>query len=517
MILSDQILAHIGPGKVLKPLNDNMQLPEKVLQFGTGVLLRGLTDYFIDKANRQGMFNGSVVVLKSTSKGGTNEFSAQDNLYTICVRGIEDGKRIEENIISSAISRVLQADRDWLQVLKVGASPALKLIVSNTTEVGIQLLNERIDEDVPVSFPAKLLAVLYERYLRLGNAQEADIVVVATELIPDNGRKLGEIIYQLADFNGLEPGFGSWLGSHVIFCNSLVDRIVPGRPEGAALTQLESELGYTDALLIKTEPYRLWAIEGDRRVSALLGLENVDRGLIVEPDIEIYRELKLRLLNGTHSLACALAFLSGVNTVNRAMTDGPLSAYIAGVMQEEIIPAIPYEIERERAMAFAQTVQDRFANPYIDHFWLSISLQYTMKLRIRVVPVLLNYYKCFGKIPYAMALGFGAYLRFMRIIRKEGQCYYGSAGGEEYLITDEQAARFFEWNSLEDAEYVWTVLGDQELWGTDLTLLDGFAAAVADRYVFISKEGAREMLKELYPEDNLGEKDGHNAAEAEHF
>lgn len=116
-----------------------------------------------------------------------------------------------------------------------------------------------------------------------------------------------------------------------------------------------------------------------------------------------------------------------------------------------------------------------------------------------------------------MALGFGAYLRFMRIIRKEGQCYYGSAGGEEYLITDEQAARFFEWNSLEDAEYVWTVLGDQELWGTDLTLLDGFAAAVADRYVFISKEGAREMLKELYPEDNLGEKDGHNAAEAEHF
>jgi len=501
MILSDQILAHIGPGKVLKPLNDT-QLPEKVLQFGTGVLLRGLTDYFIDKANRQGIFNGSVVVLKSTSRGGTDEFSTQDNLYTICVRGIEDGKRIEENIISSAISRVLQADRDWLQVLKVAASPALKLIVSNTTEVGIQLLNERIDQVVPVSFPAKLLAVLYERYLRLGNVQEADLVVIATELIPDNGRKLEEIVYQLAVFNGLEPGFGSWLRSHVIFCNSLVDRIVPGRPDGAALTQLESELGYTDALLIKTEPYRLWAIEGDRRVSALLGLENLDKGLIVEPDIEVYRELKLRLLNGTHSLACALAFLSGVSTVNRAMADGPLRAYIAGVMQEEIIPAIPHEIDPERAMAFSQTVQDRFANPYIDHFWLSISLQYTMKLRIRVVPVLLNYYKCFNKIPYAIALGFGAYLRFMRIIRKEGGCYYGSAAGQEYLVTDEQAARFFEWSGLEEADYVWAVLGDQELWGTDLTLLDGFAAAVADRYIFISAEGAKKMLEELYPEDS---------------
>src|SRR4028118_430730 len=79
-------------------------LPEKVLQFGTGVLLRGLPDYLIDKANRQGVFNGRIVVVKSTDGGDLTAFARQDNLYTLGIRGVEDGHTVEENVIPASIS-----------------------------------------------------------------------------------------------------------------------------------------------------------------------------------------------------------------------------------------------------------------------------------------------------------------------------------------------------------------------------------------------------------------------------
>src|SRR3954464_2079267 len=89
------------------PVAAHFSLPEKVLQFGTGVLLRGLPDYFIDKANRAGIFNGRIVVIKSTSNGDANAFDRQDGLYTLCVRGVVNGIREEENIVNASISRVL--------------------------------------------------------------------------------------------------------------------------------------------------------------------------------------------------------------------------------------------------------------------------------------------------------------------------------------------------------------------------------------------------------------------------
>ena len=98
------------------------ELPEKVLQFGTGVLLRGLPDYFIDKANRQGIFNGRIVVVKST-ESDSSAFEKQDSLYTICVRGIENGTTVEENTINASISRVLSAKTEWKRILECAHNP----------------------------------------------------------------------------------------------------------------------------------------------------------------------------------------------------------------------------------------------------------------------------------------------------------------------------------------------------------------------------------------------------------
>src|SRR4026209_30289 len=102
MKLSRGTISAIDPAKVILPPKNIFELPERVLQFGTGVLLRGLPGYFIDKANREGVFNGRIVVVKSTGSGTVQDFKEQDGLYTICVRGMQGGEIIEENIISSS-------------------------------------------------------------------------------------------------------------------------------------------------------------------------------------------------------------------------------------------------------------------------------------------------------------------------------------------------------------------------------------------------------------------------------
>lgn len=489
MIITKYILDSIEIENVVIPDGSLLNLPEKILQFGTGVLLRGLPDYFVDKANRAGIFNGRIVVVKSTSKGDLSDFKQQDNLYTICVRGIENGKSIEQNILSSSISRVLSAYGEWETILDVARDPNVQVFISNTTEVGIVLLKESIHQSPPESFPAKLLASLYTRYKALGDEERADVVVIATELIPDNGKKLAAIVDELVVFNELEAKFTVWLKSRVNFCNSLVDRIVPGKPDDQTLLKLEEQLGYEDNLLIMAEPYRLWAIEGDAKVSALLNLEAADAGVIVKPDIEIYRELKVRLLNGSHTLTSGIAYLSGIETVASAMADEALKSYITDVMESEIIPAIPYEVNGNEAIDFARAVLDRFANPYIEHLWINITFQYTMKLKIRILPVLFKYYQLNNKVPQQIAFGFAAYLLFMRCNQQDGNKYFGNYKGKLYPITDDKAAYFYDKSKLDEAEYVRSVLSDSSLWEADLSSLEGFIEAVADKYHYISAHG----------------------------
>src|SRR5450432_3352404 len=245
MILSKQNLNTVkrinGPGV---PDEHLFSLPEKVLQFGTGVLLRGLPDYFIDKANRKGIFNGRIVVIKSTDSGDAGVFDRQDGLYTRCVRGLENGKRAEENIVCYAISRVLSTRDQWKEILKCAHNPAMQVIISNTTEVGTQLVADDIRHTPPVSFPGQLLACLYERYLAFKGSADSGMVIVPTELIVGNGKKLAAIVGELIKTNGLEAEFAYWIKEHCRFCDSLVDRIVPGRPDKATIQQLQHDLGY---------------------------------------------------------------------------------------------------------------------------------------------------------------------------------------------------------------------------------------------------------------------------------
>ena len=246
MQLSKQILSQLNGSVHSVPNKELFDLPEKVLQFGTGVLLSGLPDYYIDKANKQGIFNGRIVVVKSTDSGDIDAYETQDGLFTHCVRGISQQKITEEYIINASISRVLSAKSQWQEVLACAANPEMQIIISNTTEVGIVLVeNDHINGNPPVSFPAKLLAFLYERYKVFNGDAAKGMVIVPTELITDNGTKLQSIVMELAHLNNFEYSFIDWLENANCFCNSLVDRIVPGKLPDAQKKETEGKLGYT--------------------------------------------------------------------------------------------------------------------------------------------------------------------------------------------------------------------------------------------------------------------------------
>jgi tagaturonate reductase len=483
MILSKDNLKKINVPGMLMPDERVFTLPEKVLQFGTGVLLRGLPDYYIDKANRNGIFNGRVVVVKSTGTGPAVEFDRQDGLYTIYLQGIENNQEVSEQVICSAISRVLTAGKDWETILEVAKNPDLEIIISNTTEVGIQLVKEDILQQTPASFPGKLLAVLYARYQAFNGSDESGLIIVPTELIVDNGKKLEAIVLELAHLNNLEYEFIDWLENHNTFCNSLVDRIVPGKPNDPGL---ESTRGYTDDLDIMSETYSLWAIGGDEKVASVLSFSKADKGVVITPDIELFRELKLRLLNGSHTLSCALAVISGFKTVREAMEDAKFSKFITRLAFDEIMPAIPYDIEPAVAQEFARNVLDRFSNPYIHHAWLSISVQYSAKMKTRVVPLLLNYYKHNHDVPGYMALGFAAFIRFMMVIPQRNGSFAGHIYNVDYVVTDSQAEYFRKvWNTGDLEQVVTEVLSNQGLWDADLSVLPGFKNAVISNLIKI--------------------------------
>lgn len=476
-------------------------LPEKVLQFGTGVLLRGLPDFLINQANNQGLFNGSIVIVKSTD-ADIEVFTRQDNRYTVRVQGAET----DEKTVVTAVSRVMAAQTQWAEVLTVARNLNLQIIISNTTEIGLDYVEESIFQAPPHSFPAKLTAFLYERFRNVGGSKNKGMVVIPTELVVDNGLKLRGAVEKLAIYNDLGKLFTKWLKYHVRFCNSLVDRIVT-----AAEADTVADLGYEDALFISTEPYHLWAIEGDDRVRQMLSFANASPdGVVIDEDISFYRERKLRVLNGGHTITVPLAYLLGLETVYDMSQNELMRPFLEQVLFTEITPTVPSDGLGEEGppavRQFATDVVNRFSNPHIEHLLLNITVQQTAKMQARNVPTIQRYYEQFSTVPPLMALGFAGYLRFMRVVSAGDNEFLGevSVGGGivTYPIRDAQAHYFHQqWQAVVPTDpasvqaFVQTICANKTLWKIDLSALTGFVDAVASALSDLLAHGPETVLR----------------------
>lgn len=468
--------------------------PERVLQFGEGNFLRAFTDYWFDMANEKAGWNGKCVLVQPIAQGLTQLINRQEGLYTLYLRGRQNGEKVDAKRVISSVSRCLNPyeKQDYDAMMDVAAGEALEYIVSNTTEAGIVYDPScRLEDCPPASFPAKLTQVLLHRW----RAGRPGVVVLSCELIDNNGKELLRCVNQYIKQWGLKEGFARWVNADCTFCSTLVDRIVPGRIRDAAeAARLEEENGYRDALIDVGEVFGVWNIEGPEWLAEKLPFRAAGLNCPVVPDVTPYKKRKVRILNGAHTGFVPGAYLAGYDIVRDCMQDDVILGFMNRMLHEEVIPTLP--LDRQDLEAFAAAVQDRFNNPFINHELMSITLNSTSKWRARNMPSLLEYAQTAGKLPPCLAMSFAAYIAFyssdIQALTEQG-LVCRRPKGNEYTVSDDRWVLEFYYSrrGVSDETLVHDVMTNEKMWGQDLTLVPGFEQAAAENLRRIRTEGAR--------------------------
>lgn len=468
--------------------------PERVLQFGEGNFLRAFADYWFDMANEKAGWNGKCVLVQPIAQGLTQRINRQEGLYTLYLRGRQNGEKVDAKRVISSVSRCLNPyeKQDYDAMMDVAAGEALEYIVSNTTEAGIVYDPScRLEDCPPASFPAKLTQVLLHRW----RAGRPGVVVLSCELIDNNGKELLRCVNQYIKQWGLEEGFARWVNGDCTFCSTLVDRIVPGRIRDAAeAARLEDENGYRDALIDVGEVFGVWNIEGPEWLAEKLPFRAAGLNCPVVPDVTPYKKRKVRILNGAHTGFVPGAYLAGYDIVRDCMQDDVILGFMNRMLHEEVIPTLP--LDRQDLEAFAAAVQDRFNNPFINHELMSITLNSTSKWRARNMPSLLEYAQTAGKLPPCLAMSFAAYIAFyssdIQALTEQG-LVCRRPKGNEYTVSDDRWVLEFYYSrrGVSDETLVHDVMTNEKMWGQDLTLVPGFEQAAAENLRRIRTEGAR--------------------------
>lgn len=380
-------------------------MKETILQFGEGGFLRSFVDYFIDGLNKQKLYIGKIVVVQPIEQGMVSILNEQDGKYNLFLRGIKDGKVIDERHKIESISRGIDPYADYHTYLELAQNPDLRFIVSNTTEAGIEYLGtEHLTDKPPKSFPAKLTAFLYERY----KANLNGFIILPCELIDHNGDELKKCILQYAGLWNLGIEFESWLIKENVFCNTLVDRICTGYPSDEKEALLD-KIGYEDKLIDTAEIFHLWVIEGN--FEAELPLQKAGFNVIWTDNAEPYKKRKVRILNGAHTSIALGAYLYGLKTVGECLNDAVISAYLKKCIFDEIVPVLGNSKED---IEFGLAVLERFSNPFIKHLLLSIALNSVSKFKVRVLPTILEYKNQKGIYPPCLTFSLASLILFYK-------------------------------------------------------------------------------------------------------
>lgn len=470
------------------------EAPERVLQFGEGNFLRAFVDYFIDIMNEKADFNSKVVLVQPIPGGDfiREKINEQEGLYTLFLRGNENGSKVNEKRIISCVSRCINPYSEFDEVMKCAKNQELRYIVCNTTEAGIRYAEGCKITDRPAeTYPAKLTQFMYERYK---NGLDG-FVILSCELIDDNGQELKKCVLRYAKEWQLEEDFIKWIQEKNIFCSTLVDRIVTGYPRAEA-KDICQELGYEDNIIDTGEIFAFWVIEGPESLKEELPFGKCELPIVITDNHKPYKERKVRILNGAHTSMVLGAYLAGMDIVRDCVNDEIICRYMEKTIYEEIIPFL--SLPRKELMDFAKSVTERFGNPYINHELLSIALNSTSKWRARVMPSLKAYVNGYGKLPKCIVASLAFYIAFYRVNKKIENEYIGIRGTEEYKISDDKEALefFYEQRDTDFALLAERVLEKVEFWGEDLTNIEGLTEGVAEWLKLIEEKGCYEVMKQ---------------------
>ena len=437
---------------------------ETVIQFGEGGFLRGFVDYFFHKLQEKGLYDGKIVVVQPIEKGMCQMLADQNCEYNLFLRGINNGQVVNEHTHVTSISRALNPYTQYEDYIALATSPDLRVLVSNTTEAGIEYLGtEKLTDTPPKSYPAKLTQFLYKRF----QAGLKGLILLPCELIDNNGDNLKACVLKYADLWELGDEFKTWVNTENDFCNTLVDRIVTGYPRDE-VEELTKQLGYTDNLIDTAEIFHLWVIQGNHEDE--LPFNKAGYNIVWTDDVKPYKKRKVRILNGGHTSMVLGAYMYGLNTVGDCMKDKTVSAFLKKCLFDEIVPTLG---NSETDIQFAKDVLERFSNPFIKHQLLSIALNSVSKFQVRVLPTILEYKEKFGKYPEALTFSMAALIAFYRTDKAND--------GAEIMEYMKDA-------SVED------IMKREDYWHADLTEM---IPKVKEYYDLIEREGMEEAYKNV--------------------
>ena len=475
----------------LKALNkQNVEkpvLPIKILQFGEGNFLRAFVDWQIDKANEAGIMNHGVAIVQPIDKGMAGMLEQQDCLYHVYLEGVKEKKPVKDIRLVKCVQCAINPYEEYEAYEKIFLSPELEATVSNTTEAGIRYEE---GDDLwalpPKSYPAKMTALLYKRFKHFEGDPTKGLCIICCELIENNGSTLREYVLRHAEYNKLGEDFIEWVEKYCHFCDTLVDRIVPGFPR-ENIAEIKEELGFDDNLVVKAEFYHLWAIGGPgyEEVQRRLPLDKAGLHVIFMPTIKQFRDKKVRILNGSHTGMVPIGLQIGCETVMDAFNNADLEAFVNTMVAEEVIPMI--EEDQEELKAFAAGILERFYNPYIRHMLKTISLNSLSKWETRNFPTVLDNWKKAGKVAEKELFTFAALLTL----------YSGKVD-----FTPDDTAEHVEciqkvWNSEDVDATLKAIVENKNIWTVDFTEVAPFVEKVAGYVKVILAEGMAAALKKM--------------------
>lgn len=440
----------------------NGNVKETVIQFGEGGFLRGFVDYFFHKLQEKGLYDGKIVVVQPIEKGMCQMLADQNCEYNLFLRGISNGEVVNEHTHITSISRALNPYTQYEEYIALATSPDMRVLVSNTTEAGIEYLGtEKFTDMPPKSYPAKLTQFLYKRF----EAGLPGMILLPCELIDNNGDNLKACVLKYADLWELGEEFKNWINKDNDFCSTLVDRIVTGYPRDEA-EELNKQLGYTDNLIDTAEIFHLWVIGGHHEDE--LPFNKAGYNIVWTDDVKPYKKRKVRILNGGHTSMVLGAYLYGLQTVGECLKDETVSAFLKKCLFDEIVPTLG---NTDTDIQFAKDVLERFSNPFIKHQLLSIALNSVSKFQVRVLPTILEYKEKFGTYPEALTFSMAALIAFYRTDKAND--------GAEIM-------EFMKTASVED------IMKREDYWHADLTEM---IPMVQGYYNTIQEKGMAEAYK----------------------
>lgn len=472
--------------------------PTRILQFGEGNFLRAFTDWIVDKMNKEIDFNTGIDVVQPLPGGMAAKLNDQDGLYHVYLKGIKNGQPVKEYSLIDCLNVGINPYTEYKKYEQSYLNPDLRFVFSNTTEAGIAMDETDILEMQPQkSFPAKVASLLYHRFKAFNGAADKGLIFFACELIDRNGDTLKKYVLQHAQNWNLSNEFINWVNQSCAFCNTLVDRIVPGFPKDE-IGQIQQELGFEDNLVVVGEYFHFWVIEAPEWVQKEFPAEKAGLDVKFVKDMTRYREQKVAVLNGCHTGSYAVSYLSGLETVREAFEHLEVGNFMKDLVYDEVLPVL--DGSEKELQSFAHKILERFRNPYIRHLWQSIALNAMSKWETRNLPTLLNYYEANQMLPQKLVFSLAAMIAYFK----------GEADGVSYQVQDDQWILDFykeawaecDGRPISIQKLVEKVLSLEKVWKRNLNEVPNLTISVTCYLFLVEQVGMKKAVKAVLSENN---------------